>query len=212
MVVLHDDGNSVFGATSNPVNLRDPTTAGFQLSTNQYYRDPAAQAWLHNGASYSFSGWQQATGVGATDHAQADDPTEPRVFARPNRYQAGRANIIIYNWSRQAAVLVDLAGVVRVGDHYDVRNAQDPSSIQSGCSQTHSPPSVARVCRSSTPSIPIATPLLSPRNGMGFGFAEPGCKIICAHPCLAPSNASDRAMTKSVKRSFDRSSTSNTIK
>ena len=51
--------------------------------------------------------------------------THPKVFLRPNRYEPGRANLVIYNWSRQATVPVDLSGIVRVGDRYDVRNVQD---------------------------------------------------------------------------------------
>src|SRR5438552_4120664 len=118
-------GNSAFGSASNPVNLRFAATSGFQLSGNRYYRDPAAQAWLYNGGRYSFSGWQQATGVGATDLAQAANPTQPQVFVRPSRYEAGRANVIVYNWTRQASVSVVLSGVVPVGARYEIRNVQD---------------------------------------------------------------------------------------
>src|SRR3989442_9755975 len=119
-------GNSAFGSTSTPVNLRDATTSGFQLGGNWYYRDPAAQAWLYNGGSYTFSGWQQATGVGATDQAQAAMPTQPQVFVRRNQYEVGRANVIIYNWSGQATVPVDLSRVgLATSDAFEVRNVQD---------------------------------------------------------------------------------------
>ena len=119
-------GNSAFGSASSPVNLRDATTSGFQLNGNSYYRDPTAQAWLYNGGSYTFSGWQQATGVGATDQAQAAMPTQPRVFVRPNQYEAGRANVIIYNWSGQATVPVNLSGTTLApSDAFEVRNVQD---------------------------------------------------------------------------------------
>src|SRR2546425_381537 len=118
-------GNSAFGSASNPVNLRFAATSGFQFSGNRYYRDPATQAWLYNGGRYSFSGWQQATGVGATDLAQAANPTQPQVFVRPSRYEAGRANVIVYNWTRQASVSVVLSGVVPVGARYEIRNVQD---------------------------------------------------------------------------------------
>ena len=118
-------GNSAFGSASNPVNLRFAATSGFQFSGNRYYRDPATQAWLYNGGRYSFSGWQQATGVGATDLAQAANPTQPQVFVRPSRYEAGRSNVIIYNWTRQASVAVALSGVLPVGARYEIRNVQD---------------------------------------------------------------------------------------
>jgi len=118
-------GNSAFGSASSPVNLRFAGTSGLQLGGNRYYRDPAARAWLYNGGSYTFTGWQQATGVGATDQAQAANPAQPQVFVRPSRYEAGRANVIIYNWTRQASVAVALSGVLPVGARYEIRNVQD---------------------------------------------------------------------------------------
>jgi uncharacterized protein YjdB len=118
-------GNSAFGAASNPVNLRSAATGGFQLSNNRYYRDPALRAWLYSGTSYTFSGWQQAAGVGATDQAQAATPTQPQVFVRPSRYEFGRGNVIIYNWGRQSSVPVDLSGVLQVGARYEIRNVQN---------------------------------------------------------------------------------------
>ncbi|HKV49608.1 MAG TPA: hypothetical protein VJO52_00265, partial [Gemmatimonadaceae bacterium] len=39
--------------------------------------------------------------------------------------EAGRANILIYNWGGQGAVSVDLSQVLRPGDHYVVVNAQN---------------------------------------------------------------------------------------
>jgi hypothetical protein len=47
------------------------------------------------------------------------------TFVRPNRYQHGRANIVIYNWDRLDKVPVDLRGVLSSGDSYEVRNAAD---------------------------------------------------------------------------------------
>src|SRR5690606_26666760 len=52
-------------------------------------------------------------------------PTESFVQVRPNRYEPGRANIIVYNWSHQQSVAVDLSRVLQLGQAYEVRNAQD---------------------------------------------------------------------------------------
>jgi hypothetical protein len=99
--------------------------SGFQLANNRYYRDSSADAWGYRNTDYHFAPWQQITGVGASDRAALSPPAEPKVFLRPNRYEPGRANLIIYNWSRQAAVPVDLSGVVQVGDVYEIRNVQN---------------------------------------------------------------------------------------
>jgi hypothetical protein len=52
-------------------------------------------------------------------------PTGVKIFVRPNTYEAGRANITVYNWDGLNFVNVDVSGVLSVGDRYEVRNAQD---------------------------------------------------------------------------------------
>jgi hypothetical protein len=72
-----------------------------------------------------FAEWQALTGLGTGDQATVAAPTEPRIFVRPNRYESGRAHIVVFNWPRQAAVAVSLAGVLQAGDRYEIRNVQD---------------------------------------------------------------------------------------
>ncbi|NLG99503.1 MAG: hypothetical protein GX491_19280 [Chloroflexi bacterium] len=56
-------------------------------------------------------------------------PNGLKVFIRPNQYEAGRANITIYNWSHQETVTLtanDLEGVdLKPGDRYELHNVQD---------------------------------------------------------------------------------------
>ena len=52
-------------------------------------------------------------------------PTATQVVVRPVAYETGRANVIVYNWGHQGAVLADVSGVLQPGDHYVVRNVQD---------------------------------------------------------------------------------------
>jgi hypothetical protein len=47
------------------------------------------------------------------------------VFIEANQYEAGRANIVVYNWGRGDFVSVNVGGVLSVGDSYEVRNVQD---------------------------------------------------------------------------------------
>ena len=88
---------------------------------NTYYRDSTAKAWRYQGERYDLAEWQAKTGLGATGSAIGAPPPTPRVFIRPNRYEPGRATVIVYNWSRQDMVPVDLAGIVRLGARYEVR-------------------------------------------------------------------------------------------
>ncbi len=52
-------------------------------------------------------------------------PTALQVFVRPNAYEAGRANITVFNWPNQSSVSVDLTGVLAPGTGFEVRNAAD---------------------------------------------------------------------------------------
>ena len=161
--------NSLFGSTSDMIWLRDSTLSGFQLAHNRYYQDPSAQAWGYINTDYDFTGWQGITGVGATDRAVTSNPAEPKVFLRPNRYEPGRANLIIYNWSRQSTVPVDLSGVVRVGDAYEIRNVQAffAAPVVSG---TYGGSPVDVPMTGVTPVAPIGTsPTPPPQTGPDFG-------------------------------------------
>jgi hypothetical protein len=101
-------------------------------TSNMHYHDPASQQWQVAGSTYSFANWQSK--AGAVDQASVGQPSTPQVFVRPNRYEAGRGTIVIYNWSLQSAVPVDLSGVVAIGNRYEVRNVQDifGASVVSG--------------------------------------------------------------------------------
>lgn len=52
-------------------------------------------------------------------------PTDTEVFVRPNAYETGRANVVVYNWSHAASVAVDLFSVLSVGDQYEIRYARN---------------------------------------------------------------------------------------
>lgn len=118
-------GNTLIGpSVMVDLTAGTPPLSGYAWTGNAYYRASTAQAWRYNGTLYSLAGWQAATGLGNTGTAATSLPTTPQVFVRPNKYESGRATIIIYNWSRQAAVGIDLSKVLTMGTHYEVRNVQ----------------------------------------------------------------------------------------
>jgi hypothetical protein len=160
--------NSLFGSTSEMIWLRDSTVSGFQLANNRYYRDSSAAAWSYINTGYNFAAWRQLTGLGATDRAVTSNPAEPKVFLRPNRYEPGRANLTIYNWTRQATVPVDLSGIVRVGDRYDIHNVQAffGAPVLSG---TYAGGPVDVPMAGVTPVAPIGGSRTPPQTGPDFG-------------------------------------------
>jgi len=113
-------GDIVDLTARGPGSLTDHTWHG-----NTYVRDPAARAWRYQGAAYDFLGWQKATGLGNTGVTAASPTPAPRVFVRPNKYEPGRATIVVYNWAREQSARVDLSTAMRVGTRYELRNVQD---------------------------------------------------------------------------------------
>ncbi|MEZ4273397.1 MAG: hypothetical protein R3C68_18765 [Myxococcota bacterium] len=51
--------------------------------------------------------------------------TGTKVFVRPNQYEAGRANIVVYNWDNASSVPVDLSEVLKAGSSYRIMHVYD---------------------------------------------------------------------------------------
>jgi hypothetical protein len=51
-------------------------------------------------------------------------PTQNHVVVRPNRFEPGRAHIIVYNWEGLDEVTVDLGDLVPVGTDFELRDVQ----------------------------------------------------------------------------------------
>jgi hypothetical protein len=117
--------NNMIGGSADMVSLLNaPGT--FTWGSNTYYRNAAAQAWrTQTGSALPLSDWKSATGLGASDQAPAATPGATKVFVRANKYEPGRALVVVYNWGSQSSVDVNLAGVLRSGQQYEVRNVQD---------------------------------------------------------------------------------------
>jgi S-layer homology domain len=71
----------------------------------------------------SLSGFTQSQFPNNTYYSSR--PTGLKVFIRPNAFEAGRANITIFNWDQDSTVSVDVSSVLTVGQGYELRNAND---------------------------------------------------------------------------------------
>lgn len=87
-------------------------------------------------------------------------PTGTRVLVRPNRYEAGRAHVTVFNWARQSSVAVDLSGILTPGATFEVRNAQN----------FFGPPVISGTYAGGSVSLPMTG--LSPASPVG-GTAPP---------------------------------------
>src|SRR2546430_901537 len=111
-----------------------PIAPAYVFDNNQYVagssQQPEFDSWLNEirQPNVNLSGWQ--TTAGYDQHSTlttslSGKPSTNQVLVRPNQYEAGRANIVIYNWQQLAAVPVDVSSILRGNDQYEVRNVQD---------------------------------------------------------------------------------------
>lgn len=159
---------NTFIGTSAVVLLNDPSTSGHTWSGEMFHRDPLSSSWQYRGSAYSFAGWRSATGLTSAGQATPGLPTTTRVFVRPNPYERGRANVAVYNWARQALVVVDLTQVLTPGDTFDIRNVQDlrGAPVVSG---VYAGGSVTLPMRGVTPPVPVGmSSSRAPATGIDF--------------------------------------------
>lgn len=102
----------------------------YDWDENSYFHPAAGEAPFSlstKGPSWtgSFEEWKEKTGFDAKSAFSATAPTGLKVFVRPNAYEKGRANIVIYNWDKKDAAQVDLSSVLAKGDAYELRDAQN---------------------------------------------------------------------------------------
>jgi hypothetical protein len=99
-----------------------------EWNDNRYFVDgPGASAFTVDGQSMGFDDWRRKTGYDSGSQITLGRPSGMEVFVRPNRYEPGRAHVIVFNWDRQDAVEVDVSGVLAAGDRYELRNVEDYS-------------------------------------------------------------------------------------
>ena len=112
--------------TNYVVNLNQTLTPlNAEWDNNIYIFDPPGPAVSLDFGAYTFSDWQQMTGFDLDSTFVVGDLHGTKAFVRPNLYQAGRANIIVYNWDNLSNVVVDVSSVLPMNSGFEVRNAED---------------------------------------------------------------------------------------
>ena len=110
-------------------------------------------------------------------------PTSNKVVVRQSQYDAGRANVVVYNWTGASSVSVDLSSVYNNGDTYNIVDVQNPTVVvatgkytgpvslpmnltavaqpvgNSGQSRTHTPPEFgAFIATGGSGTVTVTTP------------------------------------------------------
>lgn len=94
----------------------------YRASGNVYY---GGGSFTLDGNGKDWAHWRDLTGLDKDSRYAGPRPTGTSVTVRPNRYERGRANIVIYNWDHAPMVKVDLAGVLDSGAAYELRDAEN---------------------------------------------------------------------------------------
>jgi len=101
-------------------NIQNPT-----FNNNTYYRG--------NLASLSFQGWKNLTNQDGSSNYFSSEPAETNYFIRKNQYEAGRANLTIFNWYNSQYVNVNVSDILTPGDTYEL---YDVSRLSKGPTAT----------------------------------------------------------------------------
>ena len=118
-------GNLVYDY-GGPMVLTDSSVSGQTWSENRFYGVSTRSTWQQSpNAPAAFRTWEAQTGLTGAGRYEGSGAPPTLVVVRPNQYEAGRANIIVYNWALQSTVSADLSRVLNVGDRYVVQNVQD---------------------------------------------------------------------------------------
>jgi hypothetical protein len=107
------------------VVLNAATTDRFFVGNTTYGRWPYLTTWGVRNVDFDTSGAPRNQWYLSTNYRTVPRPSGTTVSVRRNRYEQGRANVVIYNWGKSPKVSVDLSEVLRVGDGFEVRDAQN---------------------------------------------------------------------------------------
>lgn len=119
-------GNSVAAQPGHyAVTINQSASLAAAWDDNAYVVPAGAGGFLANSNAFDFAEWQNGTGFDSHSIYLASSPTGTRVFVRPNFFEPGRANIIVYNWGNLSNVAVDVSSVLSPGAPFEVRNAED---------------------------------------------------------------------------------------
>lgn len=122
-VEFHENTCYSHNALSAILSIRpDQSTRPYSWDGNTYW---GAGKFRFGTQNQDWEKWRQLTGLDAGSRFNAGRPTGAWTFVRPNKYEPGRAHIVVYNWSMADNVRVDLSSVLQQGVAYEIRDAQN---------------------------------------------------------------------------------------
>jgi hypothetical protein len=90
----------------------------FENITNPIFNHNAY--YLGTLSNMTFAQWKNFSGQDANSSYSGTLPTATRHYVIQNRYESGRAQIVVYNWGNRNNLLVDLSTVLSVGSTFQI--------------------------------------------------------------------------------------------
>lgn len=152
-------GNRFYTSNSSAVHIQSEASA-FTINNNTYYGTSSSSDKFGNSSAsqnQTFSEWKSSTGFDSTSTINSG-PLPDTVIVRPNTYQQGRANVIVFVASGAVSISVNLsqAGLSN-GQAYAIKNAFNFNGSDV----------IAGTYNSASPTITL------PLNGLAASVAAP---------------------------------------
>jgi hypothetical protein len=119
-------GNRFWSSGKPTISLQLLSGQGSYTWDNNSYRAASESAFTINDKTKNWSQWKDDTGYDQHSQFSTGQPAGVEAFVYPNRYEPGRATLVIYNWDSRATVLLEGSRLgLQNGQSYTLHNAQD---------------------------------------------------------------------------------------
>jgi hypothetical protein len=100
--------------------------ASHDVDRNFYYGGGTNTVGGTNAVGMTFAAWQATMGWDSNTVYSLALPSNNYVVVRPNKYERGRAHIVVFNWEGRTNQTINLSGTGLVtGDAFEVRDVQN---------------------------------------------------------------------------------------
>jgi hypothetical protein len=117
-------GNTIATASTEKqlLSFEDFTTIQSPLyNKNHYYRGKLNR--------HTFEYWKNFGGQDNSSTYSPSLPSDTYYVLQKNKYEKGRAHLVVYNWGKESSINVDLTGVVEIDSQFEV---YDVSNLSGG--------------------------------------------------------------------------------
>jgi hypothetical protein len=104
------------------------SVSGYTWDNNTYYSEPTSvqSVFTVDGVAQTLAQVRSNLGIDTNSTYTQTLPTQNVIVVRPNQYETGRGNIVVYNWQNSSNVSVDISSLgLTSGDYFEVYDVQN---------------------------------------------------------------------------------------